>query len=246
MERAKKMVVFVFLMIPLLIAGCVDKKQIGEMEKTQKEMQVVQKDILAKLDSIDKNQKEILKIVNKGKRPQIDFNKEHKIPLESSKIRGNPAAPVTIVEFSDFQCPYCSRLQPTLKEVLKAYPDDVRLVYKDFPLSFHKQAKNAARAAHAAGEQGKYWEMHDLIFEKYNKLTEEMFTEFAEKLELDITKFKADFKSARYDKQIEQDINLGRRVGVSGTPTLFMNGKRMRNRNLSDFKTAIDGYLKKK
>ncbi|MEN8264032.1 MAG: DsbA family protein, partial [Nitrospirota bacterium] len=94
--------------------------------------------------------------------------------------------------------------------------------------------------------QGKYWEMHDLVFEKYNKLTEEMFSEFAEKLKLDMTKFTADFKSAKYDKQIEQDINLGRKVGVSGTPTLFMNGKRMRNRNLSDFKTAIDGYLKKK
>ena len=84
MKRAKKMVVFVFLMIPLLIAGCVDKKKIEGIEQTQKEMQVVQKDILAKLDSIDKNQKEMLKIVNKGKRPQIDFNKVHKIPLASS------------------------------------------------------------------------------------------------------------------------------------------------------------------
>ena len=239
MKRVNKLVVFVFLLIPLLIAGCVDKKKIEEMEQTQK-------DILAKLDSIDKNQKEMLKIFNRGKRPQVDFNKVHKIPLASSKIRGNPAAPVTIVEFSDFQCPYCSKLQPTLKEVLKAYPNDVKLVYKDFPLSFHKQAKNAAKAAHAAGEQGKYWEMHDLVFEKYNKLTEEMFTEFAGKLGLDMAKFSADYKSTKYDKQIEQDIRLGRSVGVSGTPTLFMNGKRMRNRNLSDFKTAIDGYLKKK
>ncbi|MEN8263778.1 MAG: thioredoxin domain-containing protein, partial [Nitrospirota bacterium] len=129
MNIVKKLLVFVFLMVPLLIAGCVDKKKIEEIEAGQK-------DILAKLDSIDKNQKEMLKIFNRGKRPQIDFNKVHKIPLASSKIRGNPAAPVTIVEFSDFQCPYCSKLQPTLKEVLKAYPNDVRLVYKDFPLSF--------------------------------------------------------------------------------------------------------------
>ncbi len=239
MQRAKTLIVFVFLMVPLLIAGCVDKKKIEEIEAGQK-------NILAKLDTIDKNQKEMLKIFNKGKRPQVDFNKVHKIPLASSKIRGNPAAPVTIVEFSDFQCPYCSKLQPVLKEVLEAYPNDVKLVYKDFPLSFHKQAKNAAKASHAAGEQGKYWEMHDLVFEKYNKLTEEMFNDFAKKLELDMTKFAADYKSNKYDKQITDDINLGRKVGVSGTPTLFMNGKRMRNRNVSDFKTAIDGYLKKK
>jgi protein-disulfide isomerase len=239
MKRVKKLVVLIFLMVPLLIAGCVDKKKIEGMEQTQK-------DILAKLDAIEKNQKDMLKVFNKGKRPQIDFNKVHKIPLASSKIRGNPAAPVTVVEFSDFQCPYCSKLQPTLKEVLKAYPNDVKLIYKDFPLSFHKQAKNAAKAAHAAGEQGKYWEMHDLIFEKYNKLTDALFTEFAGKLQLDMTKFAADYKSNKYDKQIQEDINLGRRVGVSGTPTLFMNGKRMRNRSVSDFKTAIDGYLKKK
>ncbi len=88
--------------------------------------------------------------------------------------------------------------------------------------------------------------MHDLIFEKYNKLTEAMFKEFAGELGLDMGKFTADYESNKYDKQIQQDINLGRSVGVSGTPTLFMNGKRMKNRSFNDFKTAIDGYLKKK
>jgi protein-disulfide isomerase len=221
MIKVKRLFILVFFIIPLMLfAGCVDKKKVEEMEKAQK-------DILAKLDSIEKNQKEMMTLFKgRGKRPQVDYNKVHKLPLASSKIRGNPEAPVTIVEFSDFQCPYCSRLQPTLKQVLEAYPNEAKLVYKDFPLSFHKQAKNAAKAAHAAGEQGKYWEMHDLIFEKYNKLTEEMFKEFAEKLGLDMGRFTADYESNKYDKQIQQDINLGRSVGVSGTPTLFVNGKR--------------------
>ncbi|HDY88264.1 MAG TPA: hypothetical protein ENH82_09155 [bacterium] len=241
MIKVKRLLILVLFIIPLLLsAGCVDKKKVDEMEKAQK-------DILAKLDSIEKNQKEMMTLFKgRGKRPQLDYNKVYKLPLASSKIRGNPNAPVTIVEFSDFQCPYCSRLQPTLKQVLEAYPNEAKLVYKDFPLSFHKQAKNAAKAAHAAGEQGKYWEMHDLVFEKYNKLTEIMFKEFAEKLGLDMGKFMADFEGNKYDKQIQQDINLGRSVGVSGTPTLFMNGKRMKNRSFNDFKTAIDGYLKKK
>ena len=130
--------------------------------------------------------------------------------------------------------------------MLKAYPNEVKFVYKDFPLSFHKQAKNAAKAARAAGEQGKFWEMHDLIFEKYNLLTEEMFKEFATKLNLDVNRFIADFNSNKYDQLIQQDINLGRQSGVSGTPTLYMNGKRMQRRSFDDFKQSIDAILKQK
>ena len=235
---SKGFVVLALLMLPVLVAGCVDKTKIEGIEKSQKE-------ILVKLNTIEENQKEMMKFF-KPRRPTVDYDKVHNIPIGNSKIRGNEKAPVTIVEFSDFQCPYCSKLQSTLKEALKAYPDDARLVFKDFPLSFHKQAKNAAKASHAAGEQGKYWEMHDLIFENYNKLTEDKFEEFANKLKLDMSKFTADYSSTKYDKQIQQDINTGRSVGVSGTPTLFVNGKRMRGRSLDDLKAAIEGYIKEK
>jgi protein-disulfide isomerase len=179
-------------------------------------------------------------------RPTIDYNKVHNLSIGSSPIKGDKNAPVTIVEFSDFQCPYCSRLQPTLVQVLEAYPKDVKLVFKDFPLSFHKQAKNAAKAARAAGEQGKYWEMHDLIFEKFSTVNEEMFKEFAGKLTLDMNKFNADYSSTKYDQLIQQDINMGRTAGVTGTPSLFLNGKRMQRRSLDDFKAAIDAIIKKK
>ncbi len=256
MTRGKLFIWVALLIIPVLLAGCTDNSKIENQVDNAKidSIEVSQKEILAKItaiegkiSSIESNQKEMMKVFKKpGGKPAIDYNKVHKFPTDNSAIRGNPKAPVTIVEFSDFQCPYCSKLQPTLEEVLKLYPNDVRLVFKDFPLSFHKQAMNAARAARAAGEQGKYWEMHDLIFVDYNKLTESHFENYATKLGLDKTKFMADFKSGKYDKFIQQDMNLGRSAGVGGTPTMFMNGKRMQRRSVADFKTSIEGYLKKK
>ncbi len=239
MTKKVSLIVLVLLFIPLLLTGCVDKKKIDEIAETQKE-------ILATLKSMEGKIGNLPKAAAQPSRPTIDYNKVHNLPVGSSAIKGNKNAPVTIVEFSDFQCPYCARLQPTLNQVLKAYPKDVKLVFKDFPLSFHKQAKNAAKAARAAGEQGKYWEMHDLIFEKYSTVNEAMFKEFAGKLNLDMTRFNADYSSNKYDNLIQQDINLGRTAGVTGTPSLFLNGKRMQRRSFDDFKTAIDAIIKKK
>jgi protein-disulfide isomerase len=241
MTRRVSLIVLVLLCVPLLITGCVDKKKIDEVAETQKEMLTVLKSIEGKIGNLAKAAPAAA-----PSRPTIDYNKVHNLPIGSSAIKGDKNAPVTIVEFSDFQCPYCARLQPTLNQVLEAYPKDVKLVFKDFPLSFHKQAKNAAKAARAAGEQGKYWEMHDLIFEKFSTVNEAMFKEFAGKLNLDMNKFNADYSSTKYDQLIEQDIQLGRAAGVSGTPSLFLNGKRMQRRSLEDFKTAIDEILKKK
>lgn len=217
-------------------AGCADNSKLNEVEKKQK-------DILARLSVIEDKQEKILKFFQ-PKRP-VDVDRVQDIPVGSSPVKGDPNAPVTIVEFSDFQCPYCSRLQPTLSEVLEAYPKEVRLVFKDFPLSFHKQARNAAKAARAAGEQGKYWEMHDLIFENYNKLTEEMFSDFAAQLGLDMKAFSADYASTKYDRLIQEDMILGQKVGVQGTPTLFLNGKKMSERSFLDFQREIDNILKK-
>lgn len=244
MTKGKYVVLIMMLIIPLLTAGCADKEKLDNIEK-------MQTDIMAKLDTIEVNQKTMAENIKKmgtfaqPKRPTIDYNKVHNFPIGSSAIKGKKEAPVTIVEFSDYQCPYCSKLQPTLNQVLAAYPDDVKLVFKDFPLSFHKQAKNAAKAARAAGEQGKYWEMHDLLFKDFNKLTDDSFKTYATQLGLDTAKFTADFSSNKYDALIQQDINQGRGAGVTGTPSLFVNGKRMQRRSFADFKATIDGYLKK-
>ncbi len=238
MTKLSSVIILSLILLAFVLAGCASEKKLGEIDGTQKE-------ILAKLETIEQNQNKMLKFFERRRPPQENPNKVYDIPLGNSPIKGSMSAKVTIVEFSDFQCPYCSKLQPTIKQILDAYPDDVRLVYKQFPLDFHKQARNAAKASLAAGEQGKFWEMHDLIFEKFNSLTEAMFTEFAVKLGLDKKQFEADYNSTKYDRQIQDEINLGTTVGVRGTPTLYLNGKKMTARSFNDFKTAIDGVLKK-
>ncbi|RJQ55292.1 MAG: hypothetical protein C4526_03840 [Nitrospiraceae bacterium] len=215
---------------------------ISDLKTTLTDIQNTQKSILAGLSEIEK--KSASQAAPQG-RPAVDFNKVYNLPVAHSPVKGNKSAPVTVVEFSDFQCPYCSQLQTTLNEVLNAYPDKVRLVFKHYPLPFHQQAMNAARASEAAREQGKFWEMHDLIFRNFNKLTEQSFRDFAQQLDLNMDKFAADFTGSKYDHQIQQDMALARNSDVSGTPTLFINGKRMQHRSFNDFKQTIDGILKK-
>jgi protein-disulfide isomerase len=244
MNKLKTFFVFLLLSGIIFTVGCSDNGKVDDLEKKQNS-------IIARLDTVEANQKKIqegldniLKRIPPAKKP-IDYNKVHQLPIGTSAVLGDRNGAVTVTEFSDFQCPYCTRLQPTLKEVLKAYPEGVKLVFKDFPLSFHKQAKNAAKAARAAGEQGKYWEMHDILFDNYNKMTDDSFKGYAETLGLDVEKFVADFSSTKYDKLIQDDINLGQKSGVRGTPTLYINGKRMQGRTVNDFKAIIDGILKK-
>lgn len=207
----------------------------------------MQKQILARLDRIEESQKNLAKAAQQPapQRPAVDMNQVYNLPIGSSPVKGKKDARVTVVVFSDYQCPYCSKLEPTLNQVMAAYPNDVKMVFKDFPLSFHQHAKNAAKAARAAGEQGKFWEMHDMIFENYNQLNDNIYKELAAKLQLNEAKFLADFNSNKYDNLIQQDITLGQNSGVGGTPTLFMNGKRMQGRSFDDFKTLIEGYIKK-
>jgi len=239
MNKRRNLTVLILLKRFSSLTGCVDKEKIDNIEQTLKDIHSTLKNVESKLDKIPRT-------ATAPQRPAIDYNKVHNLPVGTSAIKGNKDAKVTIVEFSDFQCPYCARFAPTINEVLKAYPNEVRFVYKDFPLSFHKQARNAAKAARAAGEQGKFWEMHDLIFENFSKVNEAMFKDFAAKLNLDMNKFLSDFKSTKYDNLIQQDINLGRQAGVTGTPSLYMNGKRMQRRSFDDFKQSIDAILNQK
>lgn len=239
--KRKIAVACMLILVPLLMLGCVDKGQMERLERIEKN----QADILAKLKTVEEKIEKMPARAAAPRRPTIDYNKVYSLPVGTSHVKGDKDGAVTITEFSDFQCPYCSRLQPTLRDVLSAYPKGVKLVFKDFPLSFHQHAKNASKAARAAGEQGKFWEMHDLIFQNYSALSDARFKDFAAQLNLDMTKFMADFTSNKYDALIQQDINLGRQSGVTGTPTLFLNGKRMQGRSIEDFKQLIDGYLKK-
>ena len=145
--RSKRGIVILSLLsiFLLLSGGCVDKKKVDDIEKSQKV-------ILDKLTAIEKNLNKILN-ESQQKKPTPNYSSVYDIPIGNSPVRGNKNAPVTIVEFSDFQCPYCSKAQPVLEAVLKAYPEDVKLVFKNYPLPFHKQARNAARASLAAGDR---------------------------------------------------------------------------------------------
>jgi protein-disulfide isomerase len=174
-----------------------------------------------------------------------DPDKVYEVAVGKSPAKGPANAPVTIVEFSDFQCPYCSRVGPTLQKVLEDYPKDVRVVYKHYPLSFHKQALPAAKASAAAGRQGKFWEMHDLLFQNQRELNEAAFKGYAQQLGLDVAQFEKDYASPGVAQEVEADMTLARSLGVTGTPGFFVNGRFLSGAQpYSAFKTKIDAELK--
>lgn len=177
--------------------------------------------------------------------PSDEFTKVHEIPVGDSPIRGAKDAPVTIVEFVDFQCPFCARFHPTLNEVLKEYPDKVRYTIKNFPLHFHQQARPAAKAALAAGEQGKYWEMAEGLLANFQSLSKEKIDEIAGQIGLDMKKFHQDLEKndARYEEIISEDMKLAQQVGVRGTPTFYINGRKTRARTPEAYKAEIDAIL---
>jgi protein-disulfide isomerase len=162
-------------------------------------------------------------------------------------IKGSPKAKVTIVEFSDFQCPFCGRASNTVKQVEDKYGKDVRVVFKHNPLSFHENAPLAAEAALAAGEQGKFWEMHDQLFSHQQALTRPDLEKYAQELGLNMTKFKSALDSHKFKAQIDGNIAEARAVGATGTPTFFINGKKVRGAQpIEAFQKVIDEALKKK
>jgi protein-disulfide isomerase len=148
----------------------------------------------------------------------------------TDNVRSNKDAKNTLIVYSDFQCPYCAAAHPMLQDLLKDYKTEVKLVFRHMPLeSAHPNAFAAAMAAEAAGVQGKFWEMHDALFEKQSQWGSkedptDRFVSYAKDLKLDLTKFQADLKSAELEKRITDDANAGRSLGVSGTPTFYLNG----------------------
>lgn len=141
---------------------------------------------------------------------------------EADHIRGNVDAPVTIIEYSDFQCPYCTRFHPTMLQVMEEYTDSVRWVFRHFPLSFHPEAMPAANAAECAGEQGKFWEFADELFENQSSLSSEYYTKLAGTLGLNVAQWQDCYDSEKYNDVIEAQAQTGGAAGVSGTPGSFV------------------------
>jgi protein-disulfide isomerase len=155
-------------------------------------------------------------------------NKVWDIPDEDSPVFGNTKDPkLTIVEFTEFQCPYCSRIAPTMKELNQKYPDKIKFVYKHFPLSFHANAQAAAAASIAAHKQGKFWEFRYALAPHSRELSDSMYIAVAKEVGLDVEKFKKDMVlDSAMMARIDKDFQLGVKVGVQGTPNFYINGKR--------------------
>ena len=142
-------------------------------------------------------------------------------------VRGNPKAPVTIVLFSDFQCPFCARVGPTLERVQKEYADKVRVVWKNQPLPFHPNALPAAEAAEAAREQGKFWQMHDRLFAAQRELSPDLYERVARDIGLDLRRFEDATRSGKAKARIAEDQRLAAQIGAQATPTMFVNGEKV-------------------
>ena len=169
-----------------------------------------------------------------------------KIPVAGAPWQGPENAKITLVEFSDFQCPYCRVAAPQLHELLKHYPTQVRLIFKEFPLDTHSQAAFAAAAAEAAHKQGKFWEMHDALFADHSDINKATVMELAKKFSLDPKKFAADLESRETNNLVVQDIADGTAAGVEGTPTLFIDGQRFNGQiSVDSLKPVLDARLKK-
>ncbi len=158
-----------------------------------------------------------------------DPNRIYKINTAGSPAKGPVSAPVTIAEFSEFQCPFCLKVTPTVKRIEEVYKDKVRVVWKHLPLtSIHKDAMNAALASEAAAKQGKFWEYHDKLFGNQQKLDVESLKQYARDLQLDLKRFESDMSNPEARKRIDADISEAGALGVTGTPGLFINGRFLR------------------
>jgi len=169
------------------------------------------------------------------------------VKIGAAPVKGPANAPVTIVIFSDFQCPFCSKVEPTLKQIEETYGSKVRFAWKNQPLPFHQFAMGAAEAALAANEQGKFWEMHDKIFENQSALTATDLERYASEVGLDMAKYKAAASSGKFKAQIQADQAEGAKIGANGTPTFFINGQKLVGAQpFPAFKSLIDAELAKK
>ena len=171
-------------------------------------------------------------------RPEPVLKREELITF-ASHTRGNIEAQNYLVEFSDYQCPACGTFKPLVDQIVEKYKDKLLFAYRNFPLAQHEFAEKAAETAEAAGEQGKYWEMHDYLFANQANFSDEVFQEGAKKIGLDMDKFNESLKSGKFKSIIQDDLSYGTTHGVNSTPTFFLNGKKLSLFNQSDLETEV-------
>jgi protein-disulfide isomerase len=167
------------------------------------------------------------------------------VSIKGAPSKGPDNAPVTIVKFEDYQCPYCRQVQPILRELLSQYSDKIRLVHKDLPLdAIHPQARLAAEAARCAGEQGKFWNYHDALYASSPNATQENLKSYAKELGLDVDAFVRCLGSGKFKSVVQRDLVEGAQLGVTGTPTLFINGREISGTQSKEaFQSILDEEL---
>lgn len=219
-----------------ITSGCTSRADIEEIKKNQK-------DILAKLDKVGTG------AAARPSRPQPkrpDPNKIYSFTVDDTSIKGDKDAWVTVVEISDFQCPFCKRVGPTLKQVEEKYGKDVRFAFKHNALPFHKRAKPAAMAAECAGEQGKFWDMHDALFEGQRQLEDADLEGYAKKVGVDVGKWKTCVSDNKFSKRIDAHQRQATQLGARGTPAFFINGRFLSGAQpFPQFEKIIDEELAK-
>jgi len=203
-----------------LLSNCQSENSKNQTQGLQQQL-AEQKEILEKIQS---DVEVIKKAVDEARRPQQA--RERPVSIDDDFIKGRSDAKITIIEFSDFQCPFCARFyQETLPFIDREYiqTGKARLVYRDFPLdTIHKDAQKAAEAAQCAGEQGKFWEMHDKLFENQKALGPNHLKRYAKEIGLPMTSFNECLDSGKYAKEVQKDLRDGQEAGVSGTPSFFI------------------------
>jgi protein-disulfide isomerase len=161
--------------------------------------------------------------------------------------KGPKNAPITIIEFTDYECPFCGRVRPTVDQILSKYKDQVRYVLRDYPLPFHGNAKKAGEAAHCAGDQNKYWEMSKILFQNQKALSATDLKKYAKDIGLNQAKFDKCLDSGKYAKKVDENLAAGGKVGVNGTPAFFINGVMLSGAQpIDNFTVIIDAELAKK
>jgi protein-disulfide isomerase len=171
-------------------------------------------------------------------KPPKEVSLETLVP-ESVWATGSATPKATLVEFSDFECPACASAHPIVKSVVEKYSSDLRFVYRHFPLEQHPNAQAAAEAAEAAGAQGKFWEMHDLLFQNQASLSPDIINGLAVELSLDMDKFASELNQGTYRDRVNKDKIDGQTLGIDSTPTFFLNGKKLQLFSFADLDSEV-------
>lgn len=217
------------LILSALLSACVSPQVETRLQKLE-----AKQDSLIRMITTMKEQSEYV-AYRVGWRPPRDTAPQE-IPIGGSPVQGNPNAVLTLVEFTDLECPYCAQIAPVLDSVAKAYPNDVKVVFKHFPLSFHPKARAAAAAAMAAGNQGKFFEFRYRVAPHFRSLGDSLYLAVAQELKLDVERFKQEMAlTPEIGRVLDADMELGRKVGVEGTPTIFVNGRLAEERTFDYF-----------